>query len=108
MASFLLGIAGILWPREGFAHELLRVHSTVDTHTAVFGTLSSSLCSNVPPPQTQEARTVREMWLRSSGVERSLPGVWGRVCFNERRAMIFVAIIFFRLNFFARRSYCFA
>ena len=32
-----------------------------------------------PPPQTQEARTVREVRIRSASVEGSVSGVWGRI-----------------------------
>ena len=40
--------------------------------------------SRPPPPQTQETRPVPEMRLRSTGVEGSVSGVWGRVWFDGR------------------------
>ena len=44
-----------------------------------------SRASIPPPPQAQEARTVPPLRLRSSRVEGSVSGVWGRVWFADLR-----------------------
>ncbi len=55
-------------------------HSPVAPYCALcISGLVQLLLPYEPPPQTQEARTLRQMRLRSSGVEGSVPGVWGKV-----------------------------
>ena len=48
--------------------------------------LRNSTHTAPPPPQTQEARTLREMRLRPAGIEGSVPGVWGEECLTARAA----------------------
>ncbi len=45
---------------------ILRLHNIVDLPDSV-----------TPPPQTQEARTMREMRIRPARIEGSVSGVWG-------------------------------